>query len=475
MRNPVISPYFDEASYKGQDVVHQGVRIPLTGYMPLDLLVKFDKSAQQRIKLPAQDDSGIKYEQTVNSDLLTLRTLWFDPADKTFPDTIEGHIGITARLNGRIIGGVLWAMSGKNLFMHQLISGDEGKELHLPTKLIWESVVRYCNKGWHSLDIGVSYNPKRYAFFKQFAVETYPIILKKPHEVPVIRLSPFRGFKTLPDISGEKMEGDVTFLPRATYAIEAALRHAGVGPGDQVNIIKTFGSQYVSSCVTRPIEKLGATWKVRDLMRVGTKAVIVVHEFGIPVYQQGDMDLLAHARELGIPVIEDCAWMWRRKFSNSKYAVFSCSKIFDMNFGGLLVGAHIDDTTLWSWGMLDVVKRDRYLRTMKSVGLEQRRQNWRDYHTLVKADGMTPDDCYDYEAAIESGEWMPTVYLQRFKDDAEADAIVARLEEFGIQAGRYWGEPIVFLPVHQNMTTEEVEYMFAVVRGYFNLCRDYGK
>jgi hypothetical protein len=74
-----------------------------------------------------------------------------------------------------------------------------------------------------------------------------------------------------------------------------------------------------------------------------------------------------------------------------------------------------------------------------------------------------------------SDGYLSTVYLQKFKDDTEADAIVARLEEFGIQAGRYWGEPVVYLPIHQSITTEEIEYMFAVVRGYFNLCRDYGK
>src|SRR3990167_6121514 len=103
--------------------------------------------------------------------------MWFDQKDDTFPTTMDGHTGIVA-INSSlvVVAGAIWAESGNQLFLHQLVADDYGK--------------RYHDK-YHALDIGVSYNPKRYEFFKNFEVETYPIILKKPFYVPVIRFSPF--------------------------------------------------------------------------------------------------------------------------------------------------------------------------------------------------------------------------------------------------------------------------------------------
>jgi hypothetical protein len=176
----VVNPYFTEDSYKGQDIVHYGVRIPLN--IPLEeILRKFSPNTRRmaRRKLEVRD--------VTEEDLPRLRSMWFDPNDPTFPSDLSNHMGLIAKH-----GGVLWKPSGKNLFMHQLIADEEGKKLGVPTQLIWESVKKFHGKH-HSLDIGVSYNPKRYAFFKNFAVETYPIILKKPFYVPVIRFSPFKG------------------------------------------------------------------------------------------------------------------------------------------------------------------------------------------------------------------------------------------------------------------------------------------
>ena len=467
-RNQAISPYFQEDNYKGQDVVHYGVRIPLT-ITPQEALEKFSRNAQRICTkfLPGM------FRELRQEDLSILREMWFDPSDVTFPSEMGKHVGLVAlNWESKVIGGAIWSPEGNNLFLHQLVSGKEGKEAQMPTRLIWESVNAYHGK-YHSLDIGVSYNPKRYAFFLNFAVEKYPIILKKPFYIPVIRLSPFRSLEALGESKGELGE-NVTFLPRGNYALYAALKHIGVKQGDEVAIVKTFGSDFISGCVTSTIEKTGATWTLsRAGIKDNTKAVVCLHEFGVPVFQERDMQMLAWARENNVPVIEDCAWRWSKVFTNSQYAIFSCQKIFNMNYGGLLDGAKISDEQLWEWGCLDVVKRERYAKEKDlSIGLTQRVANWTLYHELVKADGMMSDDCIDWEQKVKDG-WMPTVYMQKFATDEIANDIVKRLEDFGIQAGRYWGEPNVYLPIHQNMSLEEVEYMFAVVRGYFNLCRDY--
>lgn len=474
MRNPIVSPRFDEAQYKGQDVVHYGIRVPLS-MTPPELFAKLPADTRKKIKKPA----GMVYAETKTEDLQELRAMWFDPADPDFPAVMdeEDHWGITARdAEDKMLGAILLRRQGRNLFVHHLVASAEGKAHQAPLNLVWEAV-KWFHGRFHSLDMGVSYNPKRYRFFKQFEIETYPIILKKPFYVPVIRLSPFRSIEDKTEQKAAKHDWEkerVTFLPRGNYAIYAVLKHAGVGPGDLVTIVKTFGSDFISGCVTSTIERTGAEWKLRDIVRQGTKAVIAIHEFGIPVYQDRDMDIVRHANALGIPVIEDCAWRSTPVWPWSDMQVFSMQKMMNINYGGMLRGVHIPDDKLWEWGCLDAVKRDmiRY-EPVRTEGAEVRVRNWKRYHEMVLADGMMPDDCYSYERAVGSGDWVPTVYLQKFESDEIANAIVARLEEFGIQAGRYWGEPVVYLPIHQNMTLAEVEYMFAVVRGYFNLCRDF--
>jgi len=473
MRNNIISPRFDEEQYKGQDVVHHGCRIPLS--LPVDeILAKIKAKARQKIKT----ETGVEFRTMTNEDLPILKSMWFNPKDETFPNDLWiNHHGITATYKGIIVGGAIWKQEGKNLFLHQLVAGEEGKGKHVPSKLIWESVKAYHGTSVQSLDIGVSYNPKRYQFFKQFAVTTYPIILKKPEMVPVIRLSPYRGFDDQRD-EAQPMESygkaKLTFLPRGVYAMYAALKHLDVGPGDVVTIVKTFGSDFISGCVTKMIEKTGATWALRDLDFQKTKAVIALHEFGVPVFQDGDMDMLMAAQKAGIPIIEDCAWRATKVWDWSTLAVFSLSKMSNMNYGAFLEGVYIDDDTLWSWGCLDVVKRNRlWMEPMKDVDVEKRIAHWNYYDSLVRANGMMFDDCINWPQAVNQDKWIPTVYMQKFESQEEAEAIVARLEQFGIQAGVYWGEPLVYLPIHQNMTTAEVEYMFAVVAGYYNSCRDY--
>ena len=129
------------------------------------------------------------------------------------------------------------------------------------------------------------------------------------------------------------------------------------------------------------------------------------------------------------------------------------------------------DEFLWSIGCLDAFKRDAYYQADRVVDVEKRVILWEYYNMLVDKAGMEITDD-KYRQAITDG-WVPTIYMQKFKDEAECIAIKDRLEEFGIQAGVYWGSSCLYLPIHQNMSMSEVEYMFAVIMGYFNLCKNY--
>jgi hypothetical protein len=244
-----------------------------------------------------------------------------------------------------------------------------------------------------------------------------------------------------------------TFVPRASYGIYALLRHLDLQKGDEVLIVKTFDGYFVSGCVTKMIEKV-CNWSFE--LSSKTKAVLVIHEFGIPCKKE---------LPKGLPIIEDCAWRVD-SLGIGEYAVFSLQKMYNINYGAFIEGIELTDEFLWSIGCLDTFKRERALRGHFDANEAKRIENWNYYDSLIKADGMTP--------FAERGDWMPTVYLQTVASDEEAKEIVERLIIFGVQAGVYWGKSAFYLPIHQEMSLKDVEYMFAVVKGYFNSCKDYG-
>jgi hypothetical protein len=470
MKNDVINPYFDEDKYKGQDIVNYGIKIPLKVGSPEDVFKKFSRRAQRIIK-----EKTHIFRELREEDLPILRRMWFDPQDDTFPNDLKEHFGLVLLHNGSVIGGAIWAKSGQGLFLHQLVAGEEGKMLNAPTILVWCSVQIYFND-YDYLDIGVSYNPKRYEFFSNFAVQKYPIILKKPFQVPVIRLSPFRSF--VPRKTGviNKLNGNATFVPRASYGIYALLKYLNLQKDDVVLIIKTFENDVISKCITKQIEKVckWAIVKWGGLIPKETKAILLVHEFGITA------KLPDQLRSLGFPIIEDCAWSIHPKIIGSDYIIYSPQKMFNVNYGGLIVGIKLSDEFLWSIGCLDVFKRNLFEREMfRNNGephiAETRKKLWLKYFQLVKDSGLKVNRENYFVDMVNHYKWTPTVFFHEFKDEKEADEIRDRLIEFGIQAGRYWGEPIVYVPINQSMNGEELEYMIAVINGYFNLCKDYKK
>ena len=471
----IVNPKFSEQFYKGQDIVNYGSMIPL-GLTAEEYLKAFDRNTVRKIKCA---DENIIFKILKEEHLCVLRSMWFDPTDVTFPTKLDGTIkGFIASKDGVTIdGGIIWKESGNNLFLYQLISNDKGKELDLPTLLIWHSVAHFNLENikritsYKNLDIGVSYNPKRQRFMQGFALKKYPVILKPPFYKPVIRLSPFRSLEDNYNIKLTKREDikDSTFVPRASYGLYALLKHLDLKPDDVVTIIKTFPNNFISGCVTQQIEKVCKWHLHKDGEIIIGKVILIIHEFGVPF--KASNEAIQSIKKQGIIIIEDCAWCVNKIFPESDYAIFSSQKMFNMNYGGTILGVKMTDEFLWSIGCLDAFKRDAYYQADRVVDVEKRVILWEYYNMLVDKAGMEITDD-KYRQAITDG-WVPTIYMQKFKDEAECIAIKDRLEEFGIQAGVYWGSSCLYLPIHQNMSMSEVEYMFAVIMGYFNLCKKY--
>jgi hypothetical protein len=89
-----------------------------------------------------------------------------------------------------------------------------------------------------------------------------------------------------------------TYTLNGREAINLALNHYKLQPDDIVSIFTTSGNLYISSCVTKEIEKF-CKWS--RVLEKNTKVLFVNHEFGYP-YKH-----LIELKQYNLPIIEDCA------------------------------------------------------------------------------------------------------------------------------------------------------------------------
>lgn len=150
-----------------------------------------------------------------------------------------------------------------------------------------------------------------------------------------------------------------------TAALDAAIEALGIGPGDEV-ILPAFT---IISCITQ-IVRSGAipvlvdsdplTWnmdvgRIEALITARTKAILVVHIYGLPV----DMDpLLALASRHGLRLIEDAAEM-----HGQTYRGRPCGSFGDISTFSFYPNKHI---TTGEGGML-MVDDDRLAEECRSL------------------------------------------------------------------------------------------------------------
>lgn len=158
--------------------------------------------------------------------------------------------------------------------------------------------------------------------------------------VPSITISPFSlSFDTISittQMNGggrlsETVGRDYKLFPKCRSAIHAAISYYTLQPDDMVSIFTTSGNTYISSCVTKIIEKT-CKWSMQ--IEEKTKVIFVNHEFGYP-YQN-----IEELKKYKLPIIEDAAHAFFTKDENigkvGDFVVYSLPKAFPMQLGGIL-------------------------------------------------------------------------------------------------------------------------------------------
>ncbi len=286
-----------------------------------------------------------------------------------------------------------------------------------------------------------------------------------PYLLPTYRLSPFvtRDVHSNARLANDGHLADTYFAqrfaqrhfvytPNGRTALNIALSYYHLGAEDVVTILTTSGNRYISSCVTREIEKF-CRWSMK--IEPNTKVVLVNHEFGYPYSD------LAGVASLGYPIIEDCAYSFASEDSRQAigragdFALYSLPKYFPVQVGGVLTareGIPLP-TVAMADGLLRYIKKTltRYLPELDKV----KKQRLANYRWLLGR--LSPLGCAARLSLAEGT--VPGVFLFTVPEGADPVKMKSFLQGRGIQCSVFYGEQAFYVPVHQRLQEEDLQYI----------------
>jgi hypothetical protein len=214
--------------YVGKDIIHEGCGLPLE---PGRVWDEMPYSVRKGINKAERNNVEVKEVKGTPEDIKVLIDMWYDPEDPNMPTRLtEKEFMFIAYVEGKPIGATILLPVGNHLFLNNLAGSPEGKKLHIQDFLLWHCVKHFESSRFKYIDVGVSYRPSLYKFFKKWKIEYYPIIFNAPEIKVTINDYPFtptlykrdyelknweKGYEVLGKMTGRE---EMTFVPSPEYA-----------------------------------------------------------------------------------------------------------------------------------------------------------------------------------------------------------------------------------------------------------------
>ncbi len=430
---------------------------------------------RMRTSIRKAETSGVSIEKAPNTQQSVEEFLPFclNPDDIPAKLTERYHLYL-AKIEKKTVAAILVVEVKNKLFMLCHASTPEAKTLQIPSLLIWHVVKQFAGGKFRVFDIGASYRPNLQKFFSGWQSARYPMIMKPPELKPTLLLTPFdtEALGKEPEPEGEvksrkmideKAQGKPwTFFPRAMYGLYTIIKHLKneekIQEEDTVWISTTNENHYISSCVTSAIEQ---TCPWTRTLSDKTKAIVVIHEFGFLHPQLQELRKIADER--GIPLIEDCAYAFGTKGAGitGDYILYSLTKTFPVQFGGILVGKNFTHEELWKgFGCSDKGKEEYTFRMLSPWIIDvnnirtERQKNYAWYQSV-----FGEDRCY----FLQQDGTEPGAFLLKMNDEEEMKTVSEFVRSFGIECGNYWKNSAIILPVHQRLRPAHLDYIAGAV------------
>ena len=299
------------------------------------------------------------------------------------------------------------------------------------------------------------------------------VLQPDPYSLPCYRIGPFQTRDLsinhcLPDsdlidtyIKERFGDKDYAYTINGRKAINIALGLCNLEKNDVVSILTTTGNFYISGCVT---DEIGKYCKWSREMMPETKVILVNHEFGYP-YKE-----LRKLKNYNLPIIEDCAHSFFSRDEDDStgnvgdFVIYSFPKMFPLQIGGLLV-SNIPGTL----EKKNQISEDE-LRHVKNVLSSQinlreniirdRISNYRYLRDKFESLGLT--ERFHLDKGVVPGVFM-------FKTDGHNIDLPELKKYFyahGVQCSVFYGEEAFFIPVHQALGEQDMEYFYEVIKSF---------
>jgi hypothetical protein len=237
-------------------------------------------------------------------------------------------------------------------------------------------------------------------------------------------------------------------------AIALILEECRLMPTDEVLVVTTFNKPNVSSCVTSTIFNY---CKPSRILSNSTRAVLVIHEFGVPHPQITELRALCDDRQ--IPLIEDCAHSVDSSWPDGSivgsvgdYVIYSLPKIFPIASGGLVFGLRRKpDIDAEEGRILDSFSANLcdFWNMLPQFSARRKSLLRRAFNGLGDA----------FRLVADPSENITPWFLPVLVSDPAAVMRYLRIER--IECGLWHGSNIVVLPLHQYLTDAEMDFMIA--------------
>ncbi len=299
------------------------------------------------------------------------------------------------------------------------------------------------------------------------------IIEPDPFLLPTYRISPFKtsditanclmadsdGFN---DYLNNRFKGkQYWYTLNGREAIGLALDEYDLAKDDVVTILTTSNNFYISGCVTKEIEKR-CSWS-RDITK-NTKVIFVNHEFGYPY--EGIKEL----KKYNIPIIEDCASSFYSIDSNKMigtvgdFVIYSFPKMFSIQIGGLLVSNikhELEIETQLDPKLCTYIKNALANQVVVQDQIIKSRLN--NYQRLKEE-----FEQYGVSQFFSNKEGsVPGVFMFS-TEGLELD--LTKLKDYynqhGVQCSVFYGKEAFFLPVHQNLSDQDLLYFSEIFNSF---------
>jgi hypothetical protein len=251
------------------------------------------------------------------------------------------------------------------------------------------------------------------------------------------------------------------FTNSGKESIALSLQMLSLKPNDCVTIFTTTNNFYISSCVTKEIEKV-CKWS-RSIEQ-NTAAIFVNHEFGYPYRNLDEL------RSYGYPIIEDSCHSFLANTPSGnmgqvgEFAVYSLPKIFPLQMGGIL---SFDS----KYNIESPINKDSelflYLNRVLSKhieGLEQAKKqriiNHYKLATLFDSLGCTPR----FDLLTND---VPGVFIFTVPEGIDLEKMKQYGWDHGIECSVFYGERSFFIPVHQRLVETDLDYFKIVFQSFF--------